>query len=136
MGLTVVSLSRLTPGLSGVYTCKVSTNTQETVSRARLQILRKPKKPSIFISSETPDRLEVTCSEEEEEKEGSSEQSLTLYIDGSAVATAREGRRVVGLLYKYYLQYRDSFTAECRVSLRHINFTTTARQTFPANYSS
>ena len=39
--LTVVSLSRLTPGLSGVYTCKVSTNTQETVSRARLQILSK-----------------------------------------------------------------------------------------------
>ena len=39
--LTVVHLSRLTPGLSGVYTCKVSTNTQETISRARLQILSK-----------------------------------------------------------------------------------------------
>ena len=41
--LTVVSLSRLTPDLSGVYTCKVSTNTQETVIRARLQILSKSK---------------------------------------------------------------------------------------------
>ena len=103
----------------------------------------KPKKPSIFISSETPDRLEVTCSEEEEEGEeeenevtDSSEQSLTLYIDGSAVATAREGGRVRGILFKYYLQYRDSFTAECFLSLNHINFTTSARQIFPANYSS
>ena len=104
----------------------------------------KPKKPSIFISSETPDRLEVTCSEEgeegEEEEENevtdSSEQSLTLYIDGSAVATAREGGRVRGILFKYYLQYRDSFTAECFLSLNHINFTISARQIFPANYSS
>ena len=94
----------------------------------------KPKKPSIFISSETSDRLEVTCSEEGEEEEeevSPSEQSLTLYIDGSAVATAREGRRVRGILFKYYLQYRESFTAECFLSLRHINFTTSTRQCSP-----
>ena len=39
--VTVVKLARVTEELSGVYTCKVSTNTQETVSRARLQILSK-----------------------------------------------------------------------------------------------
>ena len=37
--MTVVRLSRLTEELSGVYTCKVSTNTHESRARARLTVL-------------------------------------------------------------------------------------------------
>ena len=91
----------------------------------------KPKKPSIFISSETSERVEVTCSEEDDLPD----LSLTLYIDGSAVASSQSSD-VRGVLYRYYLEYRDSFLAECFVSLNHINFTTSARRRFPANYSS
>ena len=52
--LTVVSLTRLRSTMSGVYTCKVSTNTQETVSRARLQILSKSE---IFTGGVKPGKL-------------------------------------------------------------------------------
>ena len=75
----------------------------------------------------------MTCSGDEEEV---SDLTLTLYIDGSAMATARQSSRVRGVLFKYYLDYRDSFLAECFLSLNQINFTTSARQRFPANYSS
>ena len=43
--LTVVNLTRLRPTMSGVYTCKVSTNTQETRARARLTVLSKDLLP-------------------------------------------------------------------------------------------
>ena len=75
--------------------------------------------------------MEVTCSEEDDLPD----LSLTLYIDGSAVASSQSSD-VRGVLYRYYLEYRDSFLAECFVSLNHINFTTSARRRFPANYSS
>ena len=42
---TVVRLTGLTEELSGVYTCKVSTNTQETRARARLTVLSKDLLP-------------------------------------------------------------------------------------------
>ena len=39
--VTSVTLSHVTSAQSGVYTCKVSTNTQEIVSRARLNVVGK-----------------------------------------------------------------------------------------------
>ena len=94
----------------------------------------KPKNPSILISSETAERLEVDCRVGEEEDV--SALTLTLYIDGSAVATSKHSSRVRGILFKHYLQYRDSFLAECYLSLNHINYTASAQHSFPANYSS
>ena len=37
--VTVVRLGGVTRELAGVYSCKVSTNTQELVSRARLSVV-------------------------------------------------------------------------------------------------
>ena len=78
----------------------------------------------------------MTCSDGEQDEQDISDLTLTLYIDGSAMATARQSNQVRGVLFKYYLDYRDSFLAECFVSLNQVNLTVSARQRFPANYSS
>lgn len=134
--VTVVRLGGVTRELAGVYSCKVSTNTQELVSRARLSVVGKPKNASVSVVVDTSSRIELACGVAVAGSSAAAGLVMSLHIDGAAVATAHNSTRVTAPVYKYYLRQHPTIAVTCFVSLTAVNYTASLSRHFTFNITS